>query len=228
MPGSTPVLLEEPGEGALRTGRRGGTDTIVIFWTRMARGGGAAILLGRGRAAVLTRRVTELLELLDEGDGGPGRSADETDPLAAAVGLAGPSTPPEDPVLARLLPDGYRDDPEAAAEFRRFTENEVRRGKTEQARRVLAGLRAAPGLLWLDSEELSAWLGTLNDLRLVLGTRLGLVDDDDIPTARIHEGDPLYPVLVDYTWLTDMQERLVRAMASGLPTRSDDEDESGG
>ena len=41
------------------------------------------------------------------------------------------------PVLARLLPDAYRDDTEAAGEFRRFTEQDLRSGKVAAARTVL-------------------------------------------------------------------------------------------
>ena len=38
-------------------------------------------------------------------------------------------------MLARLLPDGYRDDPEAAGEFRRYTESALRSAKQPPPRR---------------------------------------------------------------------------------------------
>ena len=72
-------------------------------------------------ARLLTTMATDLLELL-----GPGQGAD-ADPLAAMVGLSsGPLEQPADPALARLLPDAYGDDDEAAAEFRRYTEADLR------------------------------------------------------------------------------------------------------
>ena len=43
--------------------------------------------------------------------------------------FSGPTTEPEDPVLARLFPTAYPGDEEASAEFRRFTEGTLRDGK---------------------------------------------------------------------------------------------------
>ena len=60
--------------------------------------------------------------------------------------------PPEDPVLARLLPDAYRDDPEAAGEFRRYTEQDLRSGKVAAAQTVLATLPAKGGQVRLGPE----------------------------------------------------------------------------
>ena len=96
------------------------------------------------------------------------------DPLEA---LAAPmKDPPElssDPVRARLLPDGVLDDPEAAAEFRRFAQTtllERKRADAEALRRA-AG---APGDV--DAAGARSLLGALNDLRLMLGTRLGVTE----------------------------------------------------
>ena len=57
--------------------------------------------------------------------------------------MLGPERPdalPEDPVLARLLPDAYGDDPEAAGEFRRYTERACARARSPRPRTVLATL----------------------------------------------------------------------------------------
>src|SRR5215471_8482565 len=77
------------------------------------------------------------------GTGGPGTGAGPGEPvlsaedLAAMIGATGPTSPPADPVLARLLPDAYRDDPEAAGEFRRYTEQGLRSDKVAAAQTVL-------------------------------------------------------------------------------------------
>src|SRR5439155_1762221 len=64
----------------------------------------------------------------------------DPDPLAAMVGIGTSSSVPDDPVLARLFPDAYGDDPEASAEFRRYTEITLRERKLAAARRAMASL----------------------------------------------------------------------------------------
>jgi len=98
--------------------------------------------------------------------------ADPLDALAAAMKEA-PELP-TDPVRARLLPDGVLDDPEAAAEFRRFAQTtllERKRADAEALRRA----SARPGVV--DAAGARSLLGALNDLRLMLGTRLGVSED---------------------------------------------------
>src|SRR6185437_8933085 len=81
------------------------------------------------QAVILRNLVSQVAELMGTA-AGPG-AADPTvagaaagegalslEELAAAIGASGPTSPPDDPVLARLLPDAYRDDPESAGEFR--------------------------------------------------------------------------------------------------------------
>src|SRR4051794_41464140 len=74
------------------------------------------------------REVSELLG---------GVAAADPDPLAAMVGMGSETsaTPPEDPAVRRLLPDAY-DDPAGAAEFRRLTDDELRRGETSAVTRL--------------------------------------------------------------------------------------------
>lgn len=173
-----------------------------------SRRGAIEAKVDRIEARVLTAVVTDLLELL----GASERSADE-DPLAAMVGLSsGPVAPPEDPALARLLPDAYGDDDAAAAEFRRFTEADLRTGKRSLAGTVLESL--APlvvngGRLALDREQADAWLGTLNDLRLVLGSRLEVTEETELdPRAD----DPQAQAMQVYSWLGWLQESLLRVL----------------
>lgn len=72
------------------------------------------------------------------GDGVPGVAE-----LEAMLGITEGATVPDDPALARLLPQAHRDDPEASAEFRRYTEAGLRARKRSAIDVVLAGLASA-------------------------------------------------------------------------------------
>ena len=164
-------------------------------------------------AELLSVLAADLLALLGDEEG-----PSEQDPLVALVGLSdGGAAPPTDPALARLLPDAYADDEGAAAEFRRFTEQDLRSGKRANAGTVLATL--APhvdggGRLVLDRDEVDAWLGTLNDLRLVLGTRLEVTEDTPLEVPEDH---PHAQALLVYGWLGWLQESLLSCVAPRTP-----------
>jgi len=64
----------------------------------------------------------------------------------------------------------------------------------------------------LDPEEAQAWLRVLNDLRLALGTRLELTEDDHDRFRGLDENDPRYPMIVTYDWLTQLQDGLVHCL----------------
>ena len=141
--------------------------------------------------------------------------ADPLDDLARLLGQAvgtGPATPPDDPVLARLLPDAYADDTEAAGDFRRFTEQELRNGKAAAARTVLATLPEDGGRVRLSQEEAQVWLRALNDVRLALGVRLSITEDFEARLQDLDPADPRSAYMWVYDWLTFLQETLVRAL----------------
>ena len=82
------------------------------------------------------------------------------------------ATEPDDPSLKRLFPPAYHDK-RAAAEYRRLMHDELLAGHHE----ALDVLETTAGQERLSTEEAEAWLGALNDLRLVLGTRLDVRED---------------------------------------------------
>lgn len=104
-------------------------------------GGGASVALDEVEIAILRSLAVQLLELIGPGD----EPAEGEDPLAALF-AEGPSEPPTDPALARLFPEAYGDADkelrEASAEFRRFTENDLRTRKREDALAVVQSLDA--------------------------------------------------------------------------------------
>jgi hypothetical protein len=115
-------------------------------------------------------------------------------------------------VLARLLPDAYRDDPEAAGEFRRYTEQGLRSGKVAAAHTVLATLPSDGGRVRLSAGDAEAWLRSLNDVRLALGVTLGITEDYEHELSELDPEDPREAYLHVYDWLTFLQETLVRAL----------------
>jgi Domain of unknown function (DUF2017) len=170
-----------------------------------------------GERALLTELLGEVAELLDDG-----RPA-ETDPLEALVAISEDARRPTDPALARLLPDAARDDPRAAAEFRRFTERGLRQRKREALTTALASLER-PGPLRLDAAEAQAWLTALNDVRLVVAERLELRTEDDAERllAQADEtaaGDPRGWLAAVYDFLTWLQETLVGALTEEMRHR---------
>jgi hypothetical protein len=156
-------------------------------------------------AEVLAQCAGELLELLGSGEEVSG------DPLEALVGLPpGDVSPPDDPALARLFPAAYSDDEAAATEFRRFTESDLRAGKRAAASDALVTLQpllAGGGKLVLDRDQADAWLSWLNDIRLVLGTRLDVTEDTY--EEDIDPEDPRWQAMQVYSWLGWLQESLL-------------------
>ena len=190
-------------------------------------GGGAAVALDDVEISIIRSLAVQLLELI-----GPGPAEDaEADPLAELF-AEGPSEPPSDPVLKRLFPDAYCDPEQTpgstqdaaeqraySAEFRRYTENDLRAGKRENALAVIHSLNElAPAgeggaVLELSPEQSRRWLGALNDLRLAIGSRLEITDEDDTDDLyRLPEQDPRKPMVMAYLWLGGLQETLVSTL----------------
>lgn len=116
----------------------------------------------------------------------------------------------DDPVRERLFPAGYRDDDAAAAEFRSLTEQSLRSERSERARGVAARLEEpGAGPLELDGDEGERWIQVLNDLRLALGTRLAITEEDE-PDFDPDEPDAQQRAV--YYWLTGVQDALVGAL----------------
>ena len=155
--------------------------------------------------------LTELVSLLDD-TGGAARSDDPLERLMADSDTS--RERPDDPVLARLLPDAYDDD-EAAAEYRRLTEGDLRAGKVAAARTALGTLQGAGAgeKLLLDDEQAQAWLSAINDLRLSLGTRYEVTEDTYDEMESMAADDPRLAPLSAYLWLGALEETLVHALA---------------
>lgn len=120
----------------------------------------------------------------------------------------------EDPALRRLLPDAYRDDSDAAAEFRRMTADDLSDRKVENANVLIATLHDATqatdtSTVTLDEEQALAWLRGITDIRLSLASRLGITGDE----LDDEDAEPVEPGVFDvYDWLAFVQDSLIRAL----------------
>ena len=98
----------------------------------------------------------------------------DADPLDALIGITDNPQVPTDPAVSRLLPVGSSDE-EAAAEYRRYTERDLRERKIANLSMLAFDIESAD--LLLDEEHARAWASALSDIRLVLATRLDITDD---------------------------------------------------
>ena len=181
------------------------------------KGGGVELRIAGPEVRALSRLLDDFLQLLadDVAERVEQGGAREQDPLEAFVGLSsGPVARPTDPALARLFPDAYGDDPERSAEYRRYTESDLRESKRDAVRIVQATLGRLDdgGKTVLGDEEVSALLGSLNDLRLVLGARLDVQEDYADQVRAMHPDDPRLQAFAVYEALTALQDGLLQAL----------------
>jgi hypothetical protein len=195
-----------------------------------AEDGGAAASFDEFEAGLLLAYAEQMVDFIDARE----RTGGTAEDLIASAFSEGPTELPEDPALARLFPDAYTDlSPDSAAngidaaaasaEFRRYTENDLRARKRDDAQAVIRSLEAlAPEgrrreTLHLKPDECRQWLGALNDLRLVLASRLEIVEDEDFEELiELPDDDPRSPLVLTYGWFTALQDTLVEAMMRSL------------
>ena len=147
-----------------------------------ARGGGVDVQLPTDIRELLASLARQLGDLID-------------DPDAAA-----------DPGVQRLFPPASLDDPIEALGFEQLMGDALRAGKRETA----AVLAATADATHLDPEETLAWMRCMNDIRLLVGTRLEIQEDTDVEGLF---ADPLLEhAAVVYVALSELVEMLSRAV----------------
>lgn len=115
----------------------------------------------------------------------------------------------EDPTTKRLFPPAYPDDAAAEADFRAMARGELLDVRHEAIATVRSTLYAEE----LDAVQTAAWLGVLNDLRLVIGTEIDVKQDlGEIPD----EDDPRHQGFIEYVFLGWLVEQFVDVLAEGL------------
>jgi len=175
--------------------------------------------LSLDEAHILLNLVEQLLELLGEGDFN--HHYDESDPFAQLMTQLGAAPDeiitPDDPVLLRLLPNAYSD-PEAAADFRRYTEPTLRGKKKRALKEVHVALEFIvdedrAGIV----EELNSeiWLVAINDLRIALSVRLNIDPDSFELFEALIDSNPQKAIYAVYFWLGWLQESLLNLLSNG-------------
>ncbi|HEY8533729.1 MAG TPA: DUF2017 domain-containing protein [Micromonospora sp.] len=136
------------------------------------------------------------------------------------VGLLTEGFDRRDPVVGRLFPTVYPSDPAGSAEFRRYTETELKTKKIDQAGAILAALPESGGAeVQLDDEAAEAWLRALTDARLAMAIRLDITAETDLG-KEIEEAMRREPTsarafqLSVYAYLGYLQESLLEALTA--------------
>lgn len=210
--------------------------------------------LPAGGAEVVIDLLEDVIALLSEDDAVRGETAEgdgsdeRDDAWARELGLGDLSgidlglapERPDDPAVARLLPDGSVEDPLAAMEYRRFSEQTIRSTKLQHLNLAVRAMakeqtRTIRGLvLHLDDREAHAVMRALGDLRLVMATRLGIETEAD--AEALHEwieaddGDDVGLsaeqaqgrwLVRSYDFVTWLQEMITTVLLGELPTEGD-------
>ncbi len=169
--------------------------------------------------ALLRNMAMSIQEMLDDR-----QASAPSDPLEQITGIrTGNPKPPEHATVSRLLPDFVKEDAHAGHEssegsngiFRSLHEPQIIKAKVAAAQRLLDTLPEAGGHLELTEFDAEAWIAAVNDIRLALGTLIGI--GPDMPD-RLPEGHPMATHLGVYQWLTVLQEYLVLGLM-GKPIR---------
>jgi hypothetical protein len=200
------------------------------------RGDRVRVSLEAGEVALVLSLSAQVLHLLGANDAEPSDSdpsdPDSSDPDSSDAATDSvkdlldaslePVQTPQDPVLLRLLPDAYRDDGEAAGEFRRLTEADLRATKRGGLSQLVTDLTATEAVarnggvrLDLDDDRAAAWLPALTDIRLALGTRIGVTEDMDDERQSLPVDSPRYAEIATYDWMSWLQDAMVRALTGG-------------
>jgi hypothetical protein len=168
--------------------------------------------------ALLKNMATSVQEMLDDR-----QSAAPRDPLEALTGIrTGNPNPPQDGTMRRLLPDFVKDETShhgdgavANGALRSLHEPAIIDAKIASSQRLIDTLPGADGRVELSEGDVESWIAAVNDIRLALGTILGIGPDGP---DRLPAGHPMAAHLEVYQWLTVLQEYLVLGLL-GKPIR---------
>jgi Domain of unknown function (DUF2017) len=114
-----------------------------------------------------------------------------------------------DPAVERLFPSAYLDDAAASTDFDDIVRNDL----TEDRRRALDEMVRTLDAPSVTEDELLAWLGVVNDLRLVLGVRLAVTEETT--RADFSADDEASGSYALYAYLSYLEEEMVEALSSG-------------
>ena len=112
----------------------------------------------------------------------------------------------DDGSIYRLFPPGYTDDLARQVEYDGLMRDDLQSSHVE----ALRSLQDTADAHEVDAPQLSAWTRAINQLRLVLGTRLDIVDE--ISDLDFPPDDPRTGALALYLYLSDLQESAIETL----------------
>jgi hypothetical protein len=190
-------------------------EMIMGEFKGTAASGDLSVALSNDELHILINLVEQLLELLGERNFIHHYQSDDpfAQLMAATLGnIQSPIEQPDDPVLRRLLPNGYAD-PESATEFRKYTEGSLRTLKQKHLLYLRQQL-VFPVDHELPKADISItdptqWLIAINDLRIALAVRLEIDEDGYKKYELMSDSDPQKHLHAVYYWLGGIQENLI-------------------
>ncbi|MDP1821574.1 MAG: DUF2017 family protein [Acidimicrobiales bacterium] len=114
----------------------------------------------------------------------------------------------DDPSLRRLFPTAYHDDVERDREYQQLVRDEL----LDRRLSALDTVQATHDATEVDAAQLGTWMRALNDLRLVIGTRLDVSED----ALELDADDPDAPAHAVYGYLSYLLGEVVDALGTGL------------
>ena len=121
----------------------------------------------------------------------------------------------DDPNVRRLFPTAYHEDPGKDQEYQQLVRDEL----LERRLAALTVVEETVDARELDEASLTGWLTALNDLRLVLGTKLDVSEDDQ----EVDLDDPDAPAHAVYHYLSMLLSEAVDALEADLPPPTEPE-----
>ena len=115
-----------------------------------------------------------------------------------------------DPRLRRLFPTAYHENPELDAEYQGYMRDELSQSRASSIATVREVLRSEDSI---SESQLYAFMMVLNSLRLVLGTLLGVSEDED--TDDVEDDDPAFGQAQLYGYLGWLLEWTVDTLSNG-------------
>jgi hypothetical protein len=129
----------------------------------------------------------------------------------------------DDPARSRLFPVAYLDPTEedAETEWQALVHPELLRARLDALATIVGVLEGAQPrrrgdlVAELGPDDVTAFLGVLNDVRLSLGTVLGVTEDTEL--GGLDPDDPAGQAAMIYLWLTHLEGDLVETLLGDMP-----------
>lgn len=184
---------------------------------------GIRLVFEPDEASIMDQLLTQLVSLLQT------RSSThlDPDPLLASLEIGGSDEAPDDPALARLLPNAYESEDDANA-FRSVSEQGILNRKLQDALAVSTALGLSGDPFGGDSVEVEVvgddvftWSRVITSLRLAIAARAGI--DSEADHIRLASDEEAQGSVMVYDWLAAILENLmsVAEVNADQPPRRD-------